>query len=152
MSIRNLINNRLYNECNFPVDNSNLILNAYNNKISCGNTCKNHVEILKNIENNEKMPLDDCENVTKINRKCIITIDDCDCEQKYIQVKEQFDDPKIILVENRGYDAKISCNYIPEKKLKDDYTAKKIQCKNRDLSSSDLLKMAKQIATGMVNF
>lgn len=140
------------------MDNRNLVLNTNNNRISCGSACKNHVEILKNIDSGDKKePVKECVNEMKLNGECTIRIDDCcDCNKKNNKHnKRLFDEPRMILIENQECnktpDPTSNCNSLPIKNLKQiklDYMMPPGRC--GDLGSRDLLDFAKQIASGMV--
>lgn len=149
-TIHNLIINKLYNECN--IDNNNFNLNG-TKQFMCNNSCKCYVEVLKRKYENGYA------NNGDVQRKCIIKIEDCDCQRTTENIG--VDEPSVLLfAENRGYDALITMSDCKkgrnqtrnrgENEHSINESNKKSMSKGINLRSEDLLSFAKQIASGMV--
>lgn len=139
-NIQNLIVNKLYNE--LGTENNNNQSFEMSKPFTCNHSCKCRVEI--------KSRGDDVVGPTT---KCIIKIEDCDCQPSDVLTVES---DKVLFAENPGYGAVLPTQndtnedkFEQTKLLEKDDEAKSTG--TRILKSIDLLNFAKQIASGMVS-
>lgn len=140
-NIQNLIVNKLYNELSAESHNRKMF--GLSKPFTCNNSCKCRVEII---------PHEDADAEPKT--KCTIKIEDCDCQPYDVAATEP---TRMLFAENRGYGVAMPANTVT--KMDDERTDEMknyeneidtIPANTRILTSIDLLKFARQIASGMV--
>lgn len=106
LSIKNLIINKLYDECSDNTDSKRLYTHE------CDNSCKSYVDIIEEGYNN----------------KIRISVKDCDCKENKKNNSLNYLDQPISIAENPGYDNECNINKLTNNRTKCMLT-------NRDLLS-----------------